>query len=85
MFGSIIRGWRKKYDRGGTEPGRIVLIKVQSAQSPLAVLCGYEEEYRSHYWHCGHTGKLYERRGEDFIYIPTKSLSELITELNTQG
>lgn len=60
-------------------PGVINLIQVQNVQSPLAVAEGYEEERPSRHWMWG--DKLYELRGDDFIYIPTKTLEEFIKDI----
>jgi hypothetical protein len=60
------------------EPGSLKFTKMMSMQSPLLVALGWEKPMRNDYWHCASLDKLYEKRGEDFIFIPTKKLSELI-------
>lgn len=59
----------------------LTFSKVQSGQSPGLVGEGWENEWPcGDYWFCGENKKLYERRGEDFFLIPTKSLDDLIRE-----
>jgi len=73
--------WWHKKPRPYIEPRYLIFQKVQSVQSPLAIVYGYEEENPpNHLWHCRQTDKLYRRDGEDFIYVPTKKLSEMIRE-----
>jgi hypothetical protein len=57
-------------------PARITLQKVQSGQCPGVVAAGWKEERTNNYWSTG--DRLYEKRGEDFIHIETKSLAEFV-------
>lgn len=59
-------------------PAVLVFQKVQSGQCPGVVTEGWEEEEINNYWSC--KDKLYEKRGNDFVFIPTKKLSDFLRE-----
>lgn len=56
--------WRKK-PRPYMDPASITLTKTHGDGD---------------YWSCSKTGKLYERRGDDFIHVKTQTLEEWMKE-----
>lgn len=60
---------------------KINFSKTQSGQCPGAIAAGFEEEWEpNNIYYSNETNRFYVNRGDDFFYLKTKSLSELIKE-----